>query len=118
MNKNFISVTVLVLAALAGYLLEANQKSPDPSPQILQITAKEGYKPSSLTARAETPVLLRVKTDNTKDCSEVLVIPKIQYRAKLPETGVTDIRIPPQQAGTTISGTCGMGMFTLNIKFD
>jgi hypothetical protein len=35
----------------------------------------------------------------------------------LPMSGLTEIEIPPQAPGTTLTGTCAMGMYRLNIKF-
>jgi hypothetical protein len=35
----------------------------------------------------------------------------------LPATGVTDFEIPAQTSGSTIHGTCGMGMYRLQINF-
>lgn len=85
--------------------------------QILAITAKGGYAPELIEAKADMPAIIRVTTDNTFDCSSTLVIRDLDYRARLPVTGVTDIDVPPQKAGTEINGSCGMGMYSFTIRF-
>ncbi len=86
--------------------------------QLLEITAKGGYSPSSLRAKAGVPITLRVKTSGTFDCSSAISIPAIGYQKYLPASGVTDIPIPPQPAGTTLRGMCSMGMYNFSIRFD
>lgn len=85
--------------------------------QVIKITAKGGYAPSDSIAKADTPTVLHVTTRGTFDCSSALVIPAIGYRANLTPTGVTKIEIPPQKSGTTLQGTCSMGMYNFEINF-
>jgi plastocyanin domain-containing protein len=85
--------------------------------QIISITAKGGYTPRSLVAQAGIPSILAVQTKGTFDCSAALTIPSIGYRSMLPPSGITEIAIPPQPAGTTLHGTCSMGMYTFTITF-
>lgn len=85
--------------------------------QVIQIDAKGGYVPRNTLAQADMPTTLNVKTNGTFDCSSVLVIPRLNYRANLPPSGVTSIEIPPQPAGTTIKGTCAMGMYQFAVNF-
>jgi plastocyanin domain-containing protein len=86
--------------------------------QVLNLFAKGGYKPSTLTATANTPTILRVETKNSYDCSTSLVINQLNYRKYLPSTGTTDIEIPPQQPGSIINGSCSMGMYSFRITFN
>lgn len=86
--------------------------------QIIEISAKGGYRPRVTTAKANTPTLLHVRTDGTFDCSTALTIPAIGYRTSLPPTGVTSVTIPPQPPGTTIKGLCSMGMYSFSMKFE
>lgn len=85
--------------------------------QYIDLTAKGGYSPRELTAKANINTVLRVKTSGTFDCSSALVIPKLNYRNNLPPTGITEIKIPPQDQNTEMRGTCSMGMYKFNIKF-
>lgn len=85
--------------------------------QVVTISAKGGYLPRISEAKADTPTILRVDTNGTFDCSASLNIPSMNYQKNLPATGVTDIDIPPQKAGSTFEGLCGMGMYKFQIAF-
>lgn len=85
--------------------------------QIVEITAKGGYSPKKTVAQADMPTVLKVKTDGTFDCTSGLSIRALNYQATLPPTGITEIPVPPQKAGTTIKGLCAMGMFNFTIAF-
>lgn len=86
--------------------------------QYVDIAARGGYFPGEIKAKAGVPSILRVTTSGTFDCSAALVLPAVGYRNLLPQTGVTEIPIPPQPAGSTFVGTCGMGMYSFAIKFE
>lgn len=84
--------------------------------QILEITAKGGYRPSELIAKAGQPILLRVNTKSTYDCSASFTIPKFGISKVLPADGVTEFKLPAQVAGTEIQGSCSMRMYFFKIK--
>ncbi len=86
--------------------------------QIIDITAKGGYSPKVITAKADMPTILRVNTNSTFDCSSTLSIPSIGYTANLPPTGTTDVPVPPQRAGTRLNGLCAMGMYNFEVNFN
>jgi plastocyanin domain-containing protein len=86
--------------------------------QTAQINVRGGYSPREIVAKADTPLTLTMHTQNTFDCSASVSIPAISYRANLPNTGDTPIQIPAQKAGTTIRGTCGMGMYNFSVRFE
>lgn len=86
--------------------------------QIIEVNAKGGYSPQEINAEANKDTVLRVKTDNTFDCSSSLVIPKLNIRKQLPPSGITDIAIPAQEKGTKIPAACAMGMYRFNINFN
>lgn len=85
--------------------------------QIIPLEAKGGYSPSMTIATAGMPSILRVTTAGTFDCSSAISIPSLGYRANLPPSGTTDVEIPAQPAGTTLNGTCSMGMYHFAIAF-
>lgn len=85
--------------------------------QIVTISAKGGYSPRISEAKADMPTVLRVDTNGTFDCSSSLNLPSMNYQKNLPATGVTDIEIPAQKAGSTFEGLCGMGMYKFQIAF-
>lgn len=85
--------------------------------QIIEIKAKGGYSPAVTTAKAGIPIILRIQTNGTYDCSSALRIPDINYSKNLPATGTTDIEVPAQTAGTTLSASCSMGMYHFSVQF-
>jgi plastocyanin domain-containing protein len=85
--------------------------------QIIEIVAKGGYTPRSTIAKANVPTIIRVKTNNTFDCSSTLRIPAINYSKNLEPTATDDIELPKEPEGATLSGVCGMGMYNFSIQF-
>jgi len=85
--------------------------------QIVDITAKGGYSPRVILAKAGVPTTLRVNTKGTFDCSASLVIPKLQYQKFLSPTGTEEIPISAEEAQGTMQGLCSMGMYNFQIKF-
>jgi Cu+-exporting ATPase len=85
--------------------------------QIIDITAKGGYSPRVVTAKAGVPTILRVSTNGTFDCSASVVIPKLSYQKFLQPSATEDIPITAEQAQGTLQGLCSMGMYNFQIKF-
>ncbi len=85
--------------------------------QYVTINAKGGYFPRVSSAQAGMQTKLVVKTEGTYDCSTSLVIHSVGYRKNLPQTGeeIIDIGIP--EAGTSVRGTCSMGMYNFVVTF-
>ena len=86
--------------------------------QLIDITAKGGYSPRVVVAKAGVPTVLRMTTSGTFDCSASVVIPKLSYQKFLPSSGTTDIAISAEQAQGTLQGLCAMGMYNFQIKFE
>ena len=86
--------------------------------QIIAIEAKGGYSPRVTTAKANTPTVIMVNTQNTFDCSSAIMMPSLNYQANLPPSGQTAIEVPPQEAGTSLKGLCSMGMYSFSINFN
>lgn len=85
--------------------------------QIIDISAKGGYSPRVIAAKAGMPTTLRVQTNGTFDCSASLIIPKLSYQKSLQSSGTEEIVITPEQAQGTMRGLCAMGMYNFQIKF-
>ncbi len=85
--------------------------------QIIDISAKGGYSPRVIAAKAGMPTTLRVKTNGTFDCSASLVIPSLSYQKFLQPSGTEEIAITSEQAQGTMRGLCAMGMYNFQIKF-
>ena len=86
--------------------------------QVIMLDAKGGYSPKVTMANANTPTVIRVRTNGTFDCSSALTIPSIGYSGNLPPSGETDITLAPQEAGATLDGICAMGMYSFQIRFN
>lgn len=85
--------------------------------QIIDITAKGGYSPRVVVAKAGVPTTLRMGTNGTFDCSASLVIPKLSYQKFLPPSGTTEVAISAEQAQGTLQGLCSMGMYSFQVRF-
>ncbi len=85
--------------------------------QYITIDAKGGYSPQVSSAQADIPTKLIVRTNGTYDCSSALVIRSIGYEKILPQTGEEIIDVGIVQAGTSLQGTCSMGMYNFSVTF-
>lgn len=126
-----IIISVFISVVLVGGAIIFSQKSGEVTKvlpennvsivdgkQIVSITAKGGYLPNVSKAKADIPTTLRIATNATFDCSSTLTIPSMNYQKNLPPSGVTEIELPPQKAGSTFEGLCGMGMYSFEIMFE
>ena len=86
--------------------------------QFIDITAKGGYSPRVVTAKAGIRTTLRVATSGTFDCSASLVIPRLSYQKFLKPSGTEDIAISAEEARGTLQGLCSMGMYGFQIRFE
>lgn len=133
MKTKTIVISIVIIAALIGGVIvlsrgkgnssndagqAANNVSTTDGKQIITIDAKGGYSPKATTAKADTPTIIKVATNGTYDCSSALTIPSLKYRTNLPPSGVTDIEVPPQKAGTKLQALCAMGMYNFAVSFN
>lgn len=86
--------------------------------QVITISAKGGYSPRTIDAKAEIPIVLKLNTKGTFDCSAAFTIPSLGIRKMLPSNGVTEFELPPQKAGTELIGMCSMGMYSFRMRFN
>lgn len=131
MKKLFLVLTVVILTSVAGIAILIRQKQTTNLPattgqsnvsskdgkQIIQIRAKGGYAPKKTIAAAGQPTTLQIETKSTYDCSSAISIPSLNYQASLPPSGITQVEVPPQPAGTTLKGVCAMGMYSFAVNF-
>ncbi len=131
MKTTAISIIISVVLIGGAIMFAGGNKSPNADTsqtannvsivdgkQIITINAKGGYSPKVTTARADMPTVLKVATNGTFDCTAALTIPALGYRNNLPPSGETRIDVPPQKAGVTIRGVCGMGMYNFLVNFN
>lgn len=131
-KKSTLQNTIIVICLIVVALFIFWPRSSDPTSafsadntttatsnenQVLIMNAKAGFNPNVLTAKADTNTTLRVKTNNTFDCSASIRIPSLNISKTLPFSGDTDFNLGAFKAGTVVSGTCGMGMYSFQIKF-
>jgi hypothetical protein len=95
----------------------ANNVSVVDGKQIIEIKAKAGFSPVHSIAKAGISTILRIDTNGTFDCSSVVRIPSLNISQNLPMSGTTDIDIGSQKIAK-LQGTCGMGMYPFDIKFE
>lgn len=96
----------------------ANAVSVVDGTQYIDMTAKGGYSPRVVAAKAGLPTVIRMRTNGTFDCSAALVIPKLSYQKFLPPSGTEEIAIAAAQAQGTLQGLCSMGMYGFQIRFE
>ena len=123
----FIVAAALVSVVGVVLVTRSGTKAGDTAPtnvssvagkQTIEISAKGGFSPRDVTAKADTATTLKIKTSGTFDCSSSLRIPKLGYQTNLPPSGETVVDVPPQKAGSTLTGTCSMGMYSFTIRFE
>lgn len=125
-NIGILFLLIIILGAFVLLFLNKPSSSNDSlinpvslsgEQQVIDLTAKGGYTPTLINAKANRDTILRINTKNTFDCSTALVIPKLNIQKNLPVNGVTEISLGIQQPGAEIDGTCSMGMYNFKIKF-
>jgi Cu+-exporting ATPase len=121
-TASIILSLLLILGAMflsGGQKVEpaANNVSIVDGVQIVEIGARGGYSPRITVAKAGIPTIIRVSTNGTYDCSLAFVIPSMGIRKNLPMTGSEDFDIGTKTAGEVLKGTCSMGMYGFEIKF-
>ena len=105
LNKNNVTVE------------SANPVSYSGDSQIIELTAKGGYTPNAITAKAGVNTILNVITNKTFDCSSSIRISKLNVNKNLPLTGTTQIPLGIYNVGDVLDGTCSMGMYSFKINF-
>lgn len=86
--------------------------------QIIEVTVTGGYSPRTINAKAGVPTIIRMKSDGAYGCERAFRIPSLGISKTLPASGNTDIEITSQNAGTSLRGSCSMGMYSFVINFN
>lgn len=86
--------------------------------QYIEITARGGYAPQVTKAKAGVPTVIRMKTENTYDCSSSLVIPSLGYQKNLKPSGVEEIEVPLEKTQGVLKGMCSMAMYRFEVVFE
>lgn len=129
MKPQILVVIIVSLGVVAGafWLVSRGQDAASATPvvativdgrQFVDITARGGYSPRVVMAKAGVPTTLRVTTNGTFDCSSSIVIPALSYQKYLPPSGTEEITISADQAKGILKGLCSMGMYNFEIRFE
>jgi plastocyanin domain-containing protein len=86
--------------------------------QYIDMTAKNGFSPNYIVAKANLPTVLKVITSNTYDCSSTIRIPSQNVSQTLEPNATTEIKLAAQVPGYVMDGSCAMGMYDFKIKFE
>ncbi len=86
--------------------------------QIIEVTVSGGYSPRTINAKAGVPTIIRMKSDGAYGCERAFRIPSLGISKTLPASGNTDIEITSQNAGTSLRGSCSMGMYSFVVNFN
>lgn len=86
--------------------------------QYVDITARGGYTPRITKAQAGMPTVIRMKTEDTFDCSMALAIPDLGFQKYLQPSGVEEIEVPLDKTHGTLRGLCSMAMYNFEVVFE
>ena len=120
----FVAVIIVVFIALGSSPGQNSTTAADVLPttvdgrQLIQIIVQSGYSPRVINAKANVASTLRMSTNNSYGCDTAFTIPKLGVRQMLPASGDTDIAIAAQAPGTSLVGTCSMGMYSFTMNFN
>lgn len=125
--KNWAWLLLLIGLIVGVYFLgsgktttnSALQKAQDQNRESVvnvEMLAKNGYSPSENTVEANRPIDLKVKTQNTFDCSADFRIRRLGIATVLKPNNEEIFHLPPLAPGEEIQGSCGMGMYGFVIK--
>ena len=78
--------------------------------QVVDVTVRGGYQPSSITAEAGRPLRLNFTRRESTLCGEEVVFPEFGRRAHLPQDKTVSVEIVPREPGE-YEFTCGMNMY-------
>ena len=78
--------------------------------QVVDVTVKGGYQPSSIIVKAGQPLRLNFTRRESTLCGEEVVLPEFGKRAHLPENRTVAVEVMPERPGE-YEFTCGMNMY-------
>jgi plastocyanin domain-containing protein len=86
--------------------------------QQITITAWQGYSPRVTQAKAGIPTEIKIQGKNAYGCESAVRIPKLSYSKNLDPKWSDIVQVPEQKAWDVINGTCAMGMYNFQVKFN
>lgn len=121
-RKTFALVAAIIVAVfglvslkagvtLAGWSLPTVNKTIVQKQEVTITVSNNGYSADATTLKVNTPVKIKLVTNNTFSCARSFTIPAMNIRQVLPTTGTTEITLTPTRTGR-LSYTCSMGMYS------
>lgn len=86
--------------------------------QYVTITAGQGYRPRMTQAKAGMPTEIKIQGKNAYGCESAVRIPQLSYSKNLGPSWSDIVQLPAQKAWDVINGTCAMGMYSFQVKFN
>jgi len=90
-------------------LLTRVSRGQAPRSATVRIRVKGGYEPDTVIARADQPIRLVFRREETASCSERVVFPDLGRSATLPPFQDVSVELGPQLAGE-YAFTCQLGV--------
>lgn len=133
--KNIIAISVTAVVVIGVVVFFVMQKSNNGSvqqnttqnisnavttesdTQYINITAKGGYTPRNVTAKANTKTVIRITSAGAFDCSSSVVIPDLNYENYIQPQQTVEIPVPLEKTTGRLQGLCSMGMYNFAINF-
>lgn len=126
LNKKFLLFLLLIITIIfSSYIFIQKNNSgnvagvsiQEGNSQFIEINVRGGYSPSVIEAKSGITTYLKLKTNNTFDCSSSIFIPKLNVREFLPSTGEKTIEIAADKSQGVLNGSCSMGHYKFSINF-
>ena len=138
-SKPFVIVLVITVIVIVGFIavlgiLSKNSGNPDVvgastnttsntvsttgDKQIVEVTAKGGYSPNVITAKAGVPTTLKMISNGAYGCERAFRISSLGIAQNLPVNGEIEFDLGTQTAGSKIRAACSMGMYSFTINFN
>jgi sulfite exporter TauE/SafE len=122
-RKTFAVIAAVIIAifglislkagvTLAGWSLPIKSTAVAVQKQVVTITVRNnGYQADATTLKVNTPVKIKLVTNNTFSCARSFTIPAMNISKILPTTGTEEISFTPTRTGR-LNYTCSMGMYS------
>ncbi len=133
--KNIIAISVTVIAVIGVVVFfltkgrsdgstkqaeipsASNAVTTENDTQYIHITAKGGYTPRNVTAKADVKTVIRITSAGAFDCSSSVVIPDLNFETYVQPQQTVEIPVPLEKTTGSLQGLCSMGMYNFAINF-
>ncbi len=133
-NITIVIITISIVIAIVVWVKIYKKNNPSTVPNAIswsnvvvtnnkqEITviasAWQGYIPRVTTAKAWIPTTLKLQAKNSYWCESAVRIPQLSYSKNLDPNWSDIVNLWEQKAWAILNGTCAMGMYNFQIKFE